>query len=73
MDDGFFNRPIISHTQIFVHRWGAQNVDCVCHFADGPNQSLVSSVVQAIRGYSSMCKTGQQKNRFDRNFAFHLC
>ena len=48
MDNGFFNRPIIAHTQILVHRWGPSNKDSgAVSQTDLYNQSLVWSVVQA--------------------------
>ena len=44
----FFSKPIMARTQILVHRWGSQQEQGFRRcFADGLNQSLVSSVQQA--------------------------
>ena len=42
----FFKRPVMLRTQIRIHRWGPEQGFRRC-FADGLNQSLVSSVAQA--------------------------
>ena len=42
--NGIFNSAITARSQILVHRWGPEQQH---GFADGLNQSLVSSVVQA--------------------------
>ena len=46
IDNGFFKRPIMLRTQIRIHRWGPEQ-GFRRYFADGLNQSLVSSVAQA--------------------------
>ena len=45
IDSVFFNRPIIAHTQILVHRWRPRTRISVL-FHKRINQSLVSSVAQ---------------------------
>ena len=42
----FFKRPVMLRTQIRIHRWGPEQGFRGC-FAEGLNQSLVSSVAQA--------------------------
>ena len=44
----FFIKPIVAHTQILVHTCKGLGKGFRRHFADGLNQSLVSSVVQAV-------------------------
>ena len=44
INNGIFNRPIMMQTQILVNRWEQGFQRC---FADGLNQSLVSSAAQA--------------------------
>ena len=42
-----YNRPIIAHAQILVHRWGPRTRILVLFLRQTLNQSLVLSVVQA--------------------------
>ena len=44
----FFIKPIVAHTQILVHTCKGLGKGFRRHFADGLNQSVVSSVVQAV-------------------------
>ena len=43
---GFFNRPIMTRTQILVHRWGPKEQGFWRCLTDGLYQSLVSCVAQ---------------------------
>ena len=45
IDRVLFNRPIMGHTQVLVHRWGPEQGFRHC-FADGLDHSLVSSAAQ---------------------------
>jgi len=47
INNGIFNRPIMTCTQIVVHSCGSDQVFQHC-FADGLNQGLVSSGAQAM-------------------------
>ena len=49
IDNVFINRPIMARSQILVHRWGPAEQGSQRCFADGLNQSLVSSVAQGAR------------------------
>ena len=44
----------MAHTQILVRKLGVQNKDVRC-FVDGRNQSLVSSMTQAIEESKLIC------------------
>ena len=44
IDNGFFNRPIMTHTQILVHRWGPREQGFRRCLTDGLNQNLVLCV-----------------------------
>ena len=63
INNSIFNGPIMMQTQILVHRW-EQGFQCC--FADGLNQSLVSSAAQATWQHVNFNGTVCTNNRMSK-------
>ena len=73
INNSIFNRPIMARTQILVYRWWPRT-RILSYFADGLNQSLASSAVQAnYWGFSNFWGRHQDmQNPYENNYYFNM-